>query len=283
MTTAQRTQGDLMGTEGDVSQHTEVGLVEAAGDLVREELEHLDRLLDEHTIKALTATGIRHGLRCLEVGAGSGSIARWMADRVRPDGRVVAIDLETDRFDVGTDTLDVRRHDINRGVPGGPFDLIHARLVLMHLPRRRQILRSLYQALAPGGWLVLGEHLAPSLGVLDGPTEADCELFDRVMHTMTERVGRPGGTDFGWALDVDSEMRRAGLVHLHSERHMATTAGGTTGSLLFQNYVRQAARDLQQHGIEQDELDRFDQLMRDPRFRAWFFEFTSVRGQKPFA
>lgn len=257
--------------------------MDSATDLGMHQLEHLDRLLDEHSIKALTATGIRHGLRCLEIGAGSGSIARWMADRVRPDGGVVAIDLETSPFERGTATIDVRRHDINNGVPGGPYDLIHARLVLMHLPRRRQIVSELFHALAPGGWLVLGEYLGPSLGALEGPTEADCELFDRVVHATIEKVGRPGGIDYGWALDVDEVMRQVGLVHLHSERHMATTVGGTTGCLLYQNYIRQATPYLLETDIEQDELDRFDRLMCDPRFRAWFFEFTSVRGQKPFA
>lgn len=76
-------------------------LLGSGTDLGREQLEHLDMLLDEHSIKALTATGIRQGLRCLEIGAGSGSIARWMAGRVQPEGGVVALDLDTDRLTAG--------------------------------------------------------------------------------------------------------------------------------------------------------------------------------------
>lgn len=258
-------------------------LLGSGTDLGREQLEHLDMLLDEHSIKALTATGIRQGLRCLEIGAGSGSIARWMAGRVQPEGGVVALDLDTDRLDGGLANVDVRRHDINNGVPGGPYDLIHARLVLMHLPRRRQIVSELVNALTPGGWLVLGEYLGPTLGALEGPSMADCELFEKVVGATVEKVARPGGSDYGWALDVDEVMGQAGLVHLHSERHMATTVGGTTGCLLYQNYVREATPYLLDAHIEQDEIDRFDRLMCDPRFRAWFFEFTSVRGQRPFA
>ncbi|USQ81243.1 class I SAM-dependent methyltransferase [Ornithinimicrobium faecis] len=252
-------------------------------DLGRQQLEHLDLMLDQHSIKALTATGIRPGLRCLEIGAGSGSMARWMASRVQPEGSVVALDVETSQLDGGLANVDVRRYDINHGVPGGPYDLIHARLVLMHLPRRRQLVNELINALTPGGWLVLGEYLGPSLGAVEGPTVADCELFERVVGATVEKVCRPGGTDYGWALDVDEVMGQAGLVHLHSERNMATTTGGTTGCLLYQNYVRQATPYLLDVDIEQDEIDRFDRLMGDPRFRAWFFEFTSVRGQRPFA
>lgn len=263
-------------------QGSDLGL-DAGTSLDRQQLEHLDRLLDEHSIKALTATGIRPGLRCLEIGAGSGSMARWMASRVQPEGRVVAIDLETGPLDSAMTNLEVRRHDINHGVPGGPYDLIHARLVLMHLPHRRQIVNQLVQALTPGGWLVLGEYLGPSLGALEGPTVADCELFERVVGKTVQRLGRSRGSDYGWALDVDEVMGQAGLVHLHSERHMATTTGGTTGCLLYQNYVRQARPYLLDTDLEEDDLDRFDRLMCDPRFRAWFFEFTSVRGQRPFA
>ena len=55
-------------------------------------------------------------------------------------------------------TIAVRRHDVrHEPPPGGPFDVIHARLVLLHLPERKRVLRELVRALVPGGWLVLEE------------------------------------------------------------------------------------------------------------------------------
>ena len=56
---------------------------------------------------------VRPGWRCLEVGAGRGSMAAWLAEQVGPDGQVVAIDIDVEylaRLDVPN--LVVRRHDI---------------------------------------------------------------------------------------------------------------------------------------------------------------------------
>jgi ubiquinone/menaquinone biosynthesis C-methylase UbiE len=55
----------------------------------------LDAGLDENTRAHLSALGIAAGWRCLEVGAGSGSIARWMAERVGAEGYVLATDIGT--------------------------------------------------------------------------------------------------------------------------------------------------------------------------------------------
>lgn len=50
-------------------------LLDTGTDLGREQLECLELLLDGHTTAALTAAGIGRGQRCLEIGAGTGSIA----------------------------------------------------------------------------------------------------------------------------------------------------------------------------------------------------------------
>ena len=50
----------------------------------------------------------------------------------------------------------MRRHDVAREAPpGDPFDLVHARLVLVHLPDRERALAAMVGALRPGGWLLV--------------------------------------------------------------------------------------------------------------------------------
>jgi hypothetical protein len=55
-------------------------------------LRNIQQASDSFTIKHLEAIGIGQGWRCLEIGAGGGSIAGWLGDRVgasmcaRPDG-----------------------------------------------------------------------------------------------------------------------------------------------------------------------------------------------------
>ena len=44
----------------------------------RHRLSLLEQYLDPMTKRRLTMLGIRHGLRCLEVGAGGGSVAAWL-------------------------------------------------------------------------------------------------------------------------------------------------------------------------------------------------------------
>lgn len=256
-------------------------LLDSGTDLGLEQLQCLELLLDHHTTAALAATGIRAGQHCLEIGAGTGSIARWMADRVRPEGSVLAVDLETSRM-TGGPGLEVRQHDLNGGAPAsGPFDLIHGRLVLMHLRRRRQIVNELIDALAPGGWLVLGEFLGPAIDPIQAPSQADADLFHRVVEVTINDLGRPGGISYEWAHEVDAVLAEEGLVNIHTERRIETTSGGETGGILFANYIRQAAPLLVQKGISESELHRFYALMLDPTFRAWLFELTIVRAQKP--
>jgi len=95
-------------------------------------LELLEQCWDPRSHEALRSAGVRPGWRCLEVGGGAGSIARWLCDAVGPDGTVVAVDLDT-RFLARIDVpnLEVIEADIvTEGLPAGPFDLIHTRAVL---------------------------------------------------------------------------------------------------------------------------------------------------------
>lgn len=40
-------------------------------------------------------------------------------------------------------------------LPAGAFNLVHARLLLEHLPQRDEVLRALVRALRLGGWLLV--------------------------------------------------------------------------------------------------------------------------------
>ena len=60
------------------------------------------------------------------------------------------------------------QHDLAAGgpVPGGPFDVVFARLLLFHLPQRVAVLARLWDAVAPGGHLVVQDYDIRSAGVL---------------------------------------------------------------------------------------------------------------------
>src|SRR5205085_11955277 len=79
----------------------------------RERLGMLEAACDPLTAKHLDKVGVGPGWHCLEVGAGAGSVARMLCERVGPDGRVVAVDLEPGLLaDVSAPNLEVQRLDI---------------------------------------------------------------------------------------------------------------------------------------------------------------------------
>lgn len=254
---------------------------DTGSELGHSQVDQLEALYDDWSVRQLERTGVGPGQRCLEVGAGGGSVARWLAGRVDPGGSVVACDLDTEHL-ADRPGLRVVRHDINDGVPpGGPFDLIHARLVLMHLSRRREVLDTLARALAPGGWLVLGDLTDRLPRVVAAPSATDAALFDRVidlgMNVLAPRVGMSAH----WAGETADRMRAAGLTDVERQTVRRQADGGTPGCLLFGNYLRQLEPLLLDVGVVPAELHRFVELTVDPRLRVEFYELAYTAGRKP--
>src|ERR1700754_3473492 len=111
----------------------------------RAPLARIEALWDPGSRSLLDELGVGAGWRCLEVGAGGGSLVEWMAGR---GAAVTAVDIDT-RFveHLASDAVDVRRLDITTDeLPAAQFDLVHARLVLEHLRDRKNIIRRLAAA-----------------------------------------------------------------------------------------------------------------------------------------
>jgi SAM-dependent methyltransferase len=121
-----------------------------------ERLAGIEATWDPGTRALLESLGVGPGRRCLEAGAGGGSIAAWMAERVAPGGSVLATDIDTQYLDpLSGGALEVRQHDLTRDeLPLGAFDVVHARSVMSWLGSTDAWER-LVGAVAPGGWLVV--------------------------------------------------------------------------------------------------------------------------------
>jgi SAM-dependent methyltransferase len=139
------------------------------------------RLLDE--------VGLAAGASCLDAGCGPGETMRLMAERVGPAGRVVGLDVDDSLGALAVERLHGaghgqcawHRHDIaaDAPIPGAPFDLVHARLLLFHLPERVAVLARLWDAVAPGGHLVVQDYDLRAISVL--PALASVEQTCRVL------------------------------------------------------------------------------------------------------
>src|SRR5690349_15749506 len=108
----------------------------------RRRLQSLTGLYDAQSMSICERLGLRPGWRCADIGAGTGSLAEELSACVAPGGSVVAVDVDT-RFlePLAVPGLEVLSADITtQPLPRGEFDLVHARLLLEHLPSRDDVL-----------------------------------------------------------------------------------------------------------------------------------------------
>ena len=122
----------------------------------------------ESTGRLLDKVGLQPGASCLDAGCGPGETMRAMAERVGPDGRVLGIDADPELGAMTQAMLRAAGHgqcavvarDLTAAdpIPAGPFDLVYARLLLFHLPERVAVLARLWDAVAPGGQLLVQDY-----------------------------------------------------------------------------------------------------------------------------
>jgi SAM-dependent methyltransferase len=146
---------------------------------------------DPLTRQRLEQLGIRAGWRCLDVGAGRGSVAQWMAEQVAPSGRVVASDINP-RFLTTLDhpCLDVRAHDVlESDFEQAHYDIVHCRALLGHLSSPELAIRRMAAAVRPGGWLFIEEADFGAWGAVD-PDYPGAAVFDRATRAVWDTLHR---------------------------------------------------------------------------------------------
>jgi SAM-dependent methyltransferase len=176
----------------------------------RARLSGMEALWDPGSQALVDELGIGPGWKCLEVGAGGGSMVEWMASR---GAHVTAIDIDT-RFieSLASDSIEVRRVDLRTDpLPQAEFDLVHARLVLEHLSDRRQILDRLVATLRPGGWILIEDYDWTCFG-FEGETPGFGDIGDVILGFMAK-----AGFERDYGRRVVSDLDAAGLTEIRGE------------------------------------------------------------------
>jgi SAM-dependent methyltransferase len=209
----------------------------------------LAALFDPSTFRHLEAVGIGQGWRCWEVGAGATSVVCWLADRVGCGGRVLATDIDVSWVrEAAGHPVEVRQHDVGREAPPPEaFDLVHARLVLVHVPERDRALQSMASVLRPGGWLVV-EDADPALQPLScldvrGPEEERANRIRTGFRTlMAER-----GVDLAYGRKLPRLLREVGLEDVAADAYFPIAKEAcTTLEVATMSLIRS---DLIAHGV----------------------------------
>jgi ubiquinone/menaquinone biosynthesis C-methylase UbiE len=222
-----------------------------------ERFDALAKLFNPSTFRHIKECGLAEGWNVWEVGAGGPSIPTWLAQGVGPTGKVIATDIDTSWLDKVEDRrYEVLRHDVAADAPpGAAFDLVHARLVLVHVIDRDRAIANMVKALRPGGWLIL-EEADPELQGMACPDEfgPEQELANKLKRAFRSLMAERG-VDLSFGRTLPRRLRNAGLVEIQSDAYFPV--GGPVCNELERATLEQIRGRLVDSGLAtQQEIDQ---------------------------
>jgi SAM-dependent methyltransferase len=240
----------------------EYGLANA-WDQPEQRLRAIERWLDPGTTRVLAALGVRPGWRCWEAGAGAGSVARWLAGAVGPEGQVIASDLDPSSIaDDISSAMRVIEHDVaNDPPPDGPFDLVHCRLLLAYLPDRRHVLEQMASVLKPGGCVMVEEMDFVAVAT-DAGRDGGTALVESVAASNAVLVGR--GFDPWYGRRLHDDLNAVGLVGVASDGRCQIWNGGSSGARAWQLTFEQLRDEMVAGGTSPLTIDTAIGVLADP-------------------
>lgn len=259
-----------------------------------ERLRTNEAIWDPGTIERFERLGVAPGWSCLEIGAGNGSAAQWLAERACPGfgvsrerlaeravpaGRVVAIDLETGRLDwLAEHGVEVWRHDLRTDeLPRGAFDLIHARMLVQHLPDRKAAVDRMIEALSPGGVLFLEDTDSLPLFRSARSEEFLADIKSAGYGLMRASGHEPRGGHFDLQMLLRSE-----LTDVSAEGRVVMVQGGSPQARHYMLWLEYMRPKIVAAGLLDDgRIDQALDEMADPANHWTSQVMISVVGRKP--
>ncbi|MHB8669700.1 MAG: class I SAM-dependent methyltransferase [Acidimicrobiales bacterium] len=236
----------------------------------------LELVHDPVTARRMGALGLAPGWRCLEVGAGRGSVARHLCAEAGRQGRVVAVDIDVGLLQgIEADNLEVLQLDVVADpLPPGPFDLVHTRLLLMHLPEREQVLQRLVATVAPGGFVLFEEHdVFPIQAAADGAYGAAWSVFVRAVEA--------GGVAPTWVRSLPARCESLGLVDVATDVDVPFFCGGSPEAEFWQLTWLQTMDRILGAGAPRETAEAGIEALADPG--RWFYgpAMVAVSARRP--
>ena len=250
----------------------------------RRRLELLEARYDPLTFRRLEALRPSAGWSCLEVGAGAGSVTRFLAERVGPAGRVVATDVDL-RLLGGAGRLpgnvELRRHDIlSDPLEEVAFDLVHCRALLCHLHEPVVALTRMASAVRPGGWLLVEDA---DFITLEGanPDHPLTPVWNRAVEKITRAMALNGVVDPRLGRRLPDLLATLGLERRGHEGIVRIHQGASPSAEFFRHSYH-AVRDQLESAVARDrDLDGMLSALRDPSFSFVDSISYAAWGQRP--
>jgi SAM-dependent methyltransferase len=251
----------------------------------RERLSILERVFDEVTRDCLIRLGVGEGWRCCEIGAGGGSITRWLANVVGTKGRVVAVDLDT-RFlaDIQQANVEVIKADFLSDVwIGDSFDLVSTRFVLMHLSDPERAVHRMAQLVKPNGRVCAIDCDLCLFSAAD-PDHPDAGGFDHVMQKLAVYDRDHYNINYRMGRSLSKLFETSGLVDVSNSAWSSVFRGGSLQADLWRRSWEVTLPKVMADGVlSREEIELFLSTMTDPSFRFLDALFFQVSGRRPSA
>ncbi len=243
----------------------------------------LESLCDPWTIRVFDTVGVAPGWSCLEVGAGAGSVARWLADRVGPSGHVVAADLDP-RFlgDLPALGVEVRRLDITVDeIESGRHDLVHSRTLMLHLPDPVAAMRRMVSALRPGGWLVVEEPDYSTTAPVDR-THPLAAGYEDYLNVRTQFLAAANVMNLGYGSMLPVDVDQLGLTEVANEGRLTVERGGSRQAhFLIQTFQQVDDLMVAAGVLSETAVAAARAALEDPTFAYRSAAMHKVWGRKP--
>ena len=146
----------------------------------------------------LDFAGVRSGDYVLDVGCGTGVVARDLAQRVGHQGRVVGVDPSERLIEVAVRRMEegglkgrIEFQSADGAAlpfPDGSFDLVVASAVFGHIPNGMEVLAEMVRVARSGGTVVVFDHDIDTIVV----SAADRDLTRRIVHAYCDRYFTSG-------------------------------------------------------------------------------------------
>jgi SAM-dependent methyltransferase len=242
----------------------------------RQRLALMSRLLDPMHSRHLDELGVAPGARTLEVGCGNGSMSAWLAGRVAPGGRAVAVDLDLSLAGARIAGLEFRRADILAGpvAPAG-FDLVTARAVLHHVADADAAVVNLVASARPGGTILLIEPDFLPATIAEPPGV-------REFWAGWLAWSREQGIDYFIGRRLPAMLSRHGLENVGATAETALYNGGSLWAAYWRQTITQLSPRLEESGtMDRRVIDAFLTWCADPEWWTQTIAFTAAHGSVP--
>jgi len=230
--------------------------------------------------KSMALLKLEAGQRVLEVGCGTGDDARALAEKVLPNGEVVAIDKSHAMIDEAkkrskghSSNIDFRVGDVTSpAFDSNSFDRCHTERTLIHISDPQQAVQEMIRVLRSGGLLLAFEGDLDT-NVLDS---SETEVIRRILRFWCDSFQCPHG-----GRRLPALFKKAGLLNIHVQPHTFIFDFEVTEQVLISGTLERA---IQAGVVTSDEADRWVSDLKQRRDSGIFFFADTgflVSGRKP--